>query len=773
MNSVSLIDQRPSEHPDEPQLMAIEPGPAGRELSLREILQTIWRRRWLIIATVFLACTLTTLWVLQIVPRYVATAAVVVETRHENVLKIESVLQGMSPDYYTNETEAAIIRSRDMAGRVVDQLDLVSSPLFNPDLAPERTTLASRLEDLFDVHAIASKITPQVVKDLIDQLRPQVPDAGGKINVPIDEKTWTRDRVIDRFMASTKVEPGERSRVITIQFTTEDPQLAALAANTLAEIYIRQSVSAKNDATANASDWLNDRVSDMRRRVAESSQAVDAYRRQAGIVDVQNQTTLLQQQLAELNTKLVTSRSERAEAEARYQQVERMVNSPGGINASAAVLQSPLIQKLREQEAQVVREMAELRSQLKEDHPQMILKRSELADLDDKIGKEVAKVGSSLKSELEIARIRERSLANDVADLQQKIAQQNEAQVQLHALESEANANKQLYDTMLARFKETGVQEKGVQQADARLISPAAVPTSPAYPKKGLILSVAFVASALVALLLVFIVEHMDAGFRTLQQVEAVLGVPGIGMVPRISNRKRRGGAPADHLLASPNSVYAEAIRTIRTGLLLSNVDRPPKTVLVTSSLPGEGKSGTALSLARAAAKAGQRTIIIDCDLRHPTLHVNLGVANKAGVVEAVSGIAKLEDVVEIDERSGCHFMTAGTNAPSPTDLLGSEAMRRMLARLKEVYDLVIVDTPPVLVVSDALVLLRLVDKTLFMVRWGKTRREAAQIGVRDVLQANADLAGVVLNEVDLRKSARYQYGDATSYGNYRKYYID
>ena len=752
---------------------APEPGGAEPQLSLRDLLRTIWHRKALIIAVVFIICSLTTLWLLQVVPLYVATSAVAVETRRETVVKIESVLQGVNPDYYTNETEAAIIGSRATATKVVDQLGLVNNPLFNPDLAPRKVSLFGRLFEALDPGASLASLTPEWIAYLMNQIAPAAPEPAVATVAPPDPKQLLRERVVDRFLAAEKITPGERSRVITISFTSEDPGMAALAANALASTYIQQSVNAKYDATARASDWLNDRVAEMRRRVEESSQAVDAYRREIGIVDLQNQSTLLSQQLAELNGKLTTARSERAEAEARYQQVERLLNQPGGITSAAAVLQSPLIQKLREQEAQVVREIADLKTQVKDDHPQMILKRSELADLDDKIGKEVAKIGLSLKNELEITRIREQTLVSEVGDLQRKLESQNQAEVKLHALESEANANKQLYDTMLSRFKETGVEEQGPQQADARLISPAARPLSPAYPRKTLILALAFGASTLLGILLVLIIEHLDNGFRTLEQVEAMTGIPGLGMLPRPTGWRARGLLPSDYMLTMPNSSYGEAIRTIRTGLLLSNIETPPKMVLVTSSLPGEGKSETAVSLARAAAKAGQRTLIIDCDLRHPTLHVKLGVANGSGLVGAVSGITKLEDVIEIDERSGCHYIAAGAGVPSPTDFLGSDPMRRILVRVREVYDLIVLDTPPVLVVSDALVLLRQVDKTLFVARWGKTARDAAIGALRTIIEAGADVAGVVLNQVNLQKQARYRYGNAGKYGNYRKYYIE
>lgn len=776
MTNVSYIPPRGGTPPGDESPYPVAGAGEVPGLTLRQLVSVLWRRKAIIITTVLVICTLSALAVMQAKPLFVAEALVVVEPQREKVLKIDSVLQGVNPDFYTNETEAAVIRSRLTAAKVVDKLNLLENPLFNPDLVTARPGLLAELITMVDPRPLLQQMMPDWVLDQFESKGARKLGAvDPRLLSPAQLAALRRDQAIDRLQEQLKVEPSERSRVISIRATLEDPELAAKIANAIAAAYIEGSVRAKSDATARASDWLNDQAAELRNRVEVSQHALEDYRRASGIVDLKNQTTLLTQQLAELNTKLISARTEQAEAEARYLQTQKLVASPEGITALAAVLQSPLIQRLREQEAVQQRELAELRTQLRDEHPRLIQKRNELKDLEDKIAAEIRKIGANQKNELDIARIRTRNIQVEVDGLRQRIAAQNEAEVKLRALETEANANKQLYETILARFKETGVQEQGVQQSDARLISPAAVPLLPAYPRKTLIVALAFIGSTVLGVMLVFVVEHLDAGFRSMQQVEAVLGAPAIGMVPRLTRRVAGRATPQDFVLEKPNSVFGEGIRSIRTALLLANVDTPPRTVLFTSSLPDEGKTSTAVCVARAAAKAGQRTVVLDCDLRHASVHEALGGDNSRGVVEVLSGAAKLEEVLQVDARSGCHFIAAGQRAPNPTDLLGSDAMRRLLKRLYDAYDLVVIDTPPVLAVSDALVLLRAVDKTVFLVRWGKTRREAAQAGMRLVLDANADLGGVVLTQVDARKQSRYHYADSTYYyyGATKKYYTD
>jgi len=476
--------------------------------------------------------------------------------------------------------------------------------------------------------------------------------------------------------------------------------------------------------------------------------------------------------VAQLSTELIAARNKRAEAQARYQQVQKLLTSPEGIESATSVLDSPLIQRLREQEVKVSRELAELRTQLRDQHPKVQLKISEFEDLQKKIRAEVGKLAVNLSNELEIAQVRERNLAGEVAGVQARLQEQNDALVRLRTLESEVQTNEQIYNAVLSRYKETGVQEEGLTRPDARIISAAVPPLHPSYPKKGLILAMAVVFAAGLGVVLVFVLEHLDAGFRSLPQLEAVTGVPALGIVPRLSGMGRRGEAPHDLIVRQPNSVYGEAIRAIRTSLLLSRAPEPPRTVLVASSIPAEGKTTVALSIARAAAKAGQRVVIVDCDMRQPAMHKALGVPNLRGLAEYLMHETTLEEVIDIDPASGLHFVTAGHDPQNPADLLGSERMQRLLERLKRAYDLVVFDTPPVLAVSDALVLLGRVDKTVFLVRWGSTRREAVTAAIRMLIDAHADLAGLVLTQVDTRRHSGYSYGGYKYYyGAYQKYY--
>ena len=470
---------------------------------------------------------------------------------------------------------------------------------------------------------------------------------------------------------------------------------------------------------------------------------------------------------------MITARAARAEAEARYAQVEALLDIEGGISSAAAVLQSPLIQNLRSQETQVVRKIAELKTQLRDAHPTMILVRNELKDLTAKIASEVSKIVINQNGELQIARLRVDNLEIEIARLQARLDSQSDAEITLAALETELEANGKLYDVILSRLKETEVQDDSLVQADARIISYATEPAAPSHPRKDLIVSSAFVASTILGILL----EQLDSGFRSRDQVEAATGVTVLGMVPRLRAGWFSTAEPHNDILDRPNTVLAESFRTLRTSLLLSDVDNPPRTVLVTSSVPSEGKSTTALALARTTAKYDQKCLIIDGDLRHPSLHKAFGVTNDLGLIDYLSRDTPLEEIIQIDFRSGAHYILAGQSIPHSADLLGSDKMRALLAALGEIYDLVVIDTPPVLALSDTLVLLRSVDKTVFLVQWEKTRRETALAGLRQVMDAGADLAGIVLAQVDLKRQAQYRYGgDAyNSYYNsaYQKYYAN
>jgi capsular exopolysaccharide synthesis family protein len=266
--------------------------------------------------------------------------------------------------------------------------------------------------------------------------------------------------------------------------------------------------------------------------------------------------------------------------------------------------------------------------------------------------------------------------------------------------------------------------------------------------------------------------DFLDSGFRTVRQIEELTGMPAVGTIPKIAKADR---ALEPHQIAArkPNSIFSEAVRSVRVSLMLSGVDRAPKTILVTSSVSGEGKTSLSLSLTSLAAHIGQRAIILDCDFRRASVHTTLGASNEIGLSNYLSGQAELNDVIEVDEDTGLYYISAGGRVPHPTDLLGSQKMHKLLERLEEAFDLVILDSPPLLAVADALVLARRVDRVLFVVRWEMTRHDFVAAAVKQIVETGANIGGLVLSQVDIRKQNRYGYGATANYYDNPKYFTD
>jgi exopolysaccharide transport family protein len=744
-------------------------------LSLTHIIGVLLHRKWMILGIAILVTGFMTLYVNQLIPIYSSEATVVVEPSRQRVLSnVESVVQGLNPDYYTNETEAAVLGSRELARKVVERLDLINNPLFNTNHVK---TTPSLLSSILDPIRTGINTLMTVIQDVVtggrysaDLEASEAQDASKKAQAqlsPEDERKQQIENATDIFVNNVTIVPAQRARVLTIRFSSPDSDLAARAANALADTYILDQLESKASATTKASEFLNQRADELRTRVIESQQKLEEFRRQSGLVEVGG-ASVYQRQRDDLESQLIQARAKRAEADARYDQVQKLLKNGSDIDTAAAVLDSQLIQRLREQETQVVRKIAELRTKLRPNHPNMALAESELKDLDQKIKDEVQKIVVSLSNERDLSVVRENNLTEEISRIQSKLDEQHDAEVTLRALESEVNANNQLYETILARFKQADVQESATPEADARVISRATMATDPFYPKKKFIITASFLLSTLMSIGLAIVLEFLDTGFRSLTQLDAMSGVPALGVVPYLRAAQRAGKETHQIAAEQPNSAFGEAIRTLRTSILLSNVDRPPRSVLLTSAIPGEGKTSTTLALACLAAKSGQKVVVVDCDFRHPSVHVDLGYENNAGLADYLVGQASLNDVMEIEPRYGLRFITAGTSVPNPPDLLGSPKMRDLIQKLSETFDLVLLDTPPLLIVSDSLVLARFVDKSVFVVRWVKTKRKSALLGLKQLIDANADVAGVVLSQVDVRRQSQY---DSDGYYHYHHYY--
>ena len=665
-------------------------------------------------------------------PRFTGEVLILIESQENNIVSLESVVAGLSGDAESVQSEAHVLGSRALADRVVQRMNLEADSEFSNSAidpaAPHRSAGVTSAQEY--------------------------------------------SKLLDRFQARLEIAPQDNSRVIAVRFSSEGAAKAADIANALADEYIQSRLETKFEIAHRANSWLVKRIEGLRKKLAEDEGKIEAMRQQYGLLEG-NGYTLATQQLVELNTQMVMARTERAETEARLRQAERLVDTAGGVGSASEVLDSRLIQRLREQEVEVERRVAELSSELGELHPRMVQLRAEALDLQTRIKSEVGKIVTGLQNQVDIARARERSLQRSLDESKGTVAEGNQNKVKLQALQREADAARSLLDTMLAREKETQYQQDmGFQQPDVDVFSPATIPAEPSYPSKAIVIGLALIGSLFLGLLTVLILELLDSGFRSGEQFEQVTGAPSIGFIPMI-NKPDNYASLAAYIAGRPGAAFGESVRTLNWSLSLVFPDQAPQVVLITSSVPGEGKSTVASCLATVQSVAGQRTLLIDADIRRPACHEINGIEKEPGLTNLLADETSLEHVLQSSEWSSLKVIPAGMPTMNATNVLGSKKMATLLDELRGRFDLIVIDSPPLMAAADARILSRLSDATILTVRWGSTRRQAVKMSVRQLLAAGAPLAGGLLTLVNAKKHAQYSYGDSGAYvGELEKYYV-
>ena len=735
---------------------------AGEELNLREIWRALMRRRVVLLGVVLLVTGITWALVSRQTPMYTAETLIHVQPRDAQVIQVEGVVEEMIADPATIESEVQFLGSPAFHRRMVEKLNLVADPEFNPAVRPEEGP------------SIVELLNPMryVPQEWLAALEGEPSGPAGLQTM--DPAALELTRVVGAFGGRVQVAQEGRSYVIALGFRAEDPAKAAEIVNAMADEYLVTQIQAKYAALERATQWLGDRIKELRGEILEAEAKIVEYRTRNNLVDSSesNPATL---QFFQLNSQLALAQAQRAEAEARLSQARGLLDTEGGVQAAALVLNSPVMADLRTQETELIRTLSEMSATYGENHPQMVNTRAQIGSIRDKMLDEVQRITGDLSNEVAVAKAREQELMNNMARLQADAARNDLASVELQGLTREAETNRELFQTFLTRFHEI-VEQQELQQADARVLSSADVPTKPSHPRTAMVTSIALAGSLVLGVLLVFVIErwHSDYGFRSADEISAVLGARALALVPDLSRRETNGIPAEDYLLQRPNSAFAEALQRIRTNLFLTDGDQPPRTVLISSSVPLEGKSTLAVSLARQSAISGLRTVLVDADLRRPRLHEVMGLANEDGLAEVLTGRANPEIAIKRDEKSGLDFLPAGLGAVSPPDLFRSSTMKILLEEMAAYYDLVIIDSPPVAAVSDAFTLSGLVDKAIYVIRWEQTPRNVALAGIRQMIEAGGDIAGIVLSRVDVKKHARYGYADSGYYqGYYRKYYIN
>lgn len=745
--------------------VAVQQRADSDELNLREVWRALFRRKLLLSAIVLSVTGLAMFYVSQATPLYTAEALLHVQNRDAQVVEIDGVVEELIADAATIESEIQLLNSGDFLRRVVVQQNLVADPEFNAELREEEPSPLAALNPL-------QYIPEEWLTTLSGSGGSQNPAI--PVEAEIDPALKTESAVVRSLGNRTSASQVGRSYVIALEVTSASPQKAARLANAMAEEYLVTQIESKYEASKRATEWLGKRIEELRGEVLEAEAAIVEYRSKNNIVETEANSPVMMQ-LTQLNTQLALSQAQRAEAEARLAQVRGLINGSGGAAAAAKVMTSPLMATLRQQETELIRRISELSGEFGERHPSMVNLRSDLESVGAKMQDEVERIAQDLANEVAVSRAREAEIQRSLAVLQEDANTIDFAEVELRSLTREAETNRELFTTFLTRFREL-VEQQELQDADAKILSPADVPTQPSHPKKSLFTLIAFAGSLVAGVLLVFVIERWDTdyGFRSADEVQSAIGTRALALVPDLSRRDTQGVPAEDYVLQRPNSAFAEALQRIRTSLFLSEGGRQPKTVLVTSSVPLEGKSTVAAALARQSARSGLKVILIDADLRRPRLHEVMGLANQNGLSEVLTGRANPEAAIKRDEKSGLDFLPAGVGVVSPPDLFRSSTMKILLEEMSAYYDLVIIDSPPVAAVSDSFTLSGLVDKSVYVIRWAQTPRNVVLAGIRQMVESGADMAGVVLSRVDVKKHARYGYADSGYYqGYYRKYYVN
>ncbi|MBO9557444.1 MAG: polysaccharide biosynthesis tyrosine autokinase [Caulobacter sp.] len=716
---------------------------------LNVLIATFRRRLRLFAAVALIVVVAVMLFTMQQTPRYTATAQVMLDVRTEQVTDMSAVLSGLPADSSVVDTEVEVLRSRSLAARVVKQLHLDQDPYFNP-YAPGAGGGRSFLPFLKKAAAPNAQVSPI-------------------------EAQRRAELVVDNVLQGLKVRRSGLTYLIVIDYTHPDAAQAAKLANAFADLYLTEQLEAKFDATKSANEWLDGRVAELRDQLQEAEAQVQQYKIANNLLSAEG-ATLTEQEISGLNTQLATARAEQAETDARLATARSQLARGSNGEDVGEALTSPVVQQLRKQRAEKSAEVADLAGRYGERHPDLLKAKRELADIDSQIQAEIGRIISALEAKAQVSRQRTNSMAGSVASSRGVLAGNNRASIRLAELQRKADSVRTLYETLLARFKQTSTNQ-GIEQADARVVSKAKIPTRPSSPKPSLNLALGIIMALGAGAAAVVLAEVLVAGLFTEDEVERRLGLPYLGSVPLLSSAAEakisRTLSPADYLLEKPLSSFAESFRKLRAAILFSKVGETTKVVAITSSLPGEGKTTTTFSLARTLASAGSNVVIVDCDLRQSAINRFLKTPPTVGLLEVLNGVATLDQAL-IDDASGAKILPLAKASYTPRDVFGSPAMHRLLAELRSRFDLVLLDTAPLLAIADTRVLAPSADAVVMLARWKKTPVKAILSALSLLKGRGIFVAGVALTQVDLKAQSRYGYGDANYYyKSYRKYYAE
>ena len=707
-----------------------------------------WRRsiskhKWSALGLALAIALLTTLIVYVIQPTYRSTATLMLESNKSKVVSIEEVYSAMSSNREYYQTQAEILKSEELARRIVEKMKLVDHPVMDPRKQKESGFSLKKLVPaawLGEDEALT--FTPEQLQSI----------------------------VVGRFKRELTIELVRNSQLIKISYESPDKEFAAKAANWVAEGFIEADMDARLAMTQKAGAWLTERLSGLRKKLEESERALQQFRERERIVDAKGVAQSgASKQLEQLSSGLVEARQKRAEAEAAYQQVQAAQKSKIDVESIPAVQKNPIYIQLKAAESAAEGRLADAAKKYGPEHPRRQTADAELRAARENTKRQIDTITTSITKEYELVRAQEGAVERALAQSKGDILGMNRKEYELGVHEREVASNKSLYEMFTSRMKETNVAGD-LQSPIARVVDPAVVRDAPYSPKKARIIGIAAVVGLILGLMLALLLEYLDNTIKNAEDVDAKLRQPLLGQLPRLKGKLESGDLQLA-FIKDKDPGFSEEIRSIRTGVLLSSIDSPHKVLLVTSSIPGEGKTSVATNIALALGQV-RKVCLIDADMRRPTVAKVLGVdTTSKGLSNLVSGSDPTSECLHFNKELGIHVIPSGVVPPNPLELLSSIRFAEAMKWLEDSFDIIVIDSPPLQLVSDPLILSQFANSVVYVVKADSTPYQVALGGLDRLREAKAHVLGVVINQIDREKADRYYgYGKYSAYGYGKKY---
>jgi polysaccharide biosynthesis transport protein len=686
-------------------------------------------RRWKLVAATFLVLALPGVLVSVSGPDlYQARVRIAIDQQTPELTAIRPNAQ-VTSDNEEIQTHASELRSRAVARRAVERLKIWQNPAFKADNEPHSWRAAL-----------------QWVRDAVGSLMGNDASGASRGYRPDDPG------LVQAFLGHVSVDPVPLTRLIDISYSSGDPRLSADAANALAQAYVEHDLDSRFQSARTASSWLDGQLAEQKQRVSESLAKLQQYREAQNVPSLDDrQQNVVSQKLSDLNAAVTRAKTERIAKEAVYNQVAAVQTGKGALDTLPSILSSAFIQQQKTQLAALQQERTRLSEQYGEKHPEMVRVNAAIQAVEARLRGEIDKIVESVRNDFLAAQANERSLANAYEQQKLEAIALSRKSVDYAALEREAQSNQQVYDNLLAQAKQAGMAGE-LRRSTVRISDPANVPLEPIGPKRKQNLLLAVLGAALFAVGLGFALDFFAREISAPEEIERYLQLPFLGFVPVVA-------AAADRrplLTEAKDAGFGEAFRRIRTHVMLTAPPAGLRVVMVTSTGPAEGKTVVAANLAIALAKSRQGVILVDGDMRRPALSALFGEKLSPGLAEVLAGGSLAADAMRQTSVHGLMVMAAGTGPDNPAELLASPRFKTLLDSLQESFQWVIIDAPPVLAVTDAMLIANEVQNSLFVVGADMTSRDAARTAVDELRRAQSNILGAVLNKVNLKRDSRY-----------------